>query len=102
MERAAGPTRASAAGVGAHDVDVLLEVGDAQRAREARRAARRQHVVGAGHVVADHGGRVRADEHRARVAHERHEQVGVDAHELEVLGRDRVRGVDGAAPRRRR
>ena len=49
-----------------------------------------------------HRGRVRADEHRARVAHERDEQVGVGAHELEVLGRDRVRGVERAAPRRRR
>ena len=49
----AGPTRASAARVGAHDVNVLLEVGDAQRAREPRGAAGRQHVVGAGDVVAD-------------------------------------------------
>ena len=49
----------SAARVGAHHVDVLLEVGDAQRAREPRRAAGRQHVVGSGHVVAEHRGRVR-------------------------------------------
>ncbi len=46
----------------------LDEVGDAQAAREARGARRRQHVVGAGDVIADRFGRVAAEEDRAGVA----------------------------------
>ena len=68
----------------------LLEVGDAQRAREARGAAGGQHVVHAGHVVAEHGGRVRTAEHGTGVADLGDEHLGVGAHELQVLGRDRV------------
>ena len=72
--RTNGATRSQRAVVERHDVHVLLEVGDAQRAREARGAAGGQHVVDAGDVVADHRGRVGTDEHRARVADERDEQ----------------------------
>ena len=48
-----------------HDRGALQEVGDAEAAREARRARGRQHVVGAGDIVADRLGRVAADEDRA-------------------------------------
>ena len=89
-----GPDPRQPGRVGVHDVYVLLEVGDPQRAREPRGPARRQHVIRARDVVAEHRGRVRTDEDRARVAHQRHEQRRVGAHQFEVFGRDRVGDID--------
>ena len=93
------PTLRSAGLVQVDDVDVLGEVGDGQRLTEAGRAERRQHVRRAGHVVAHAGRRPRAGEHRAGVADERDERVGVGHHQLEVLGGDGV--ADGDRVRRR-
>ena len=70
-DRRAAPTSASAAWSTRHDVDVLEEVVDPQRAGEAGRAVGGQHVVGPGEVVAHRRRRVRAAEHGAGVAHER-------------------------------
>ena len=66
----------------------------AQRRGEARGAGRRQHVVGAGHVVADDLGRVGAHEDGARVAHARQQRGGDAHHQLQVLGRQPVGDVD--------
>ena len=95
IDRAAGPTRANA-GASARTTWMCFWKSAMRHAREARRAARRQNVIGSRHVVAEHRGRVGADEDRSRVAHERDEQVGRRAHQLEVLGGDRVRGIEGA------
>ena len=69
--RRAGATWPSAASSSVDDVHVLREVGDGERAGEAGRAVRGQHVARAGDVVADRGRRPRAAEHRAGVAHQR-------------------------------
>ncbi len=47
-------------------------------------------MVGAGQVVADRRGRERAAEHRARVADEREQGLGIVDQQLEVLGGDGV------------
>ena len=59
------------------------------------RAAGGQHVVHAGDVVAERGGRPRAEEHRAGVAHRAAASAsGSAVSELEVLGRDHVDRVE--------
>ena len=92
--RAAPPRRAPPAST-RHDVDVLEEVVDPERAGEAGRAVGGQHVVGPGEVVADRRRRVGAAEHGAGVAHERQQRLGVGDEQLEVLGGDGVGDVDG-------
>jgi len=54
----AGPRAANAIGRAGHQRGTLEEIGNAQPAREARRARSRQHMVGAGDIVADRLGRV--------------------------------------------
>ena len=76
--------------VDGHDVDVLAEVVDPQGPREPGRAVGGQHVVGAGQVVADGRRRQRAAEHRAGVADQRQQRLGVVHEQLEVLGGDGV------------
>ena len=86
-----GPASAGkAAGVAADDRGALEEVVDRQARREARRAAGGQHVVGAGHIVADGLRGVAAEEDRAGVAHPVGQPLGLVHRELDVLGRDAV------------
>ena len=98
--RRAGADAAKRRGVDVDNVHVLAEGVDAQRAREPRRARGREHVVHAGEVVAERGGRIVADEDRPCVADLVDERLGVR--------RTRARGarVRGrrprCAPRRRR
>ena len=73
----------------------LLEVVDGERTGEPGRPVRGQHVAGSRHVVADGRGRPEPGEHRARMAHQWHEGLGVRTHQLEVLGSDQVRDRDG-------
>ncbi len=80
-------------------MDVLLEVVDRERAREPGRAVGGQYVAGPGHVVTDRGRREWPGEHRARVADERHQCVGIGAHELQVLGGDQVGDLEGLVGR---
>jgi hypothetical protein len=49
-------------------------------------------VVRPGDVVAERG-RPRADEHAPGAAHARRERLGLGAHELQVLGRERLGGA---------
>ena len=68
----------------------------AERSGEARGAARGQHVVGAGGVVAEGRAARAARGTRSRWRAPRSASaLGVRAGQLEVLGRDRVREVDG-------
>jgi hypothetical protein len=76
-------------------VDVLQEVVDAQRLAEAGRAERGEHVVRTGEVVPHRRRRPLTAEHRAGVLHERQERVGIGGEQLEVLGGDAVRHLDG-------
>ena len=66
------------------------------RSALANRAVRSvgKHVVHAGDVVAERRGRPRTEEHRARVAHQREQRLGIGGEELEVLGRDGVDRVE--------
>ena len=80
----------------ADELHRLEERLEAQAAGAAREAARREDVVRAGRVVAEH--RRRAQEDGARVAHAAGEGVWVGDEQLEVLGRELVRARD----RRRR
>ena len=71
LERARAAPRPARAGAsvarpGLDHAGALDEVVDAERRREARRAAGRQHVVRSGQVVAERLGRVGADEDRRR------------------------------------
>src|SRR5207245_11233723 len=81
--------------VEADDVEVLAEVGHPQRRGEAGGAGGGQHVVDAGHVVADGGGGEVAAEHRPGVADERDEGGRVGVHEFQVLGGDDVGHLHG-------
>src|SRR5439155_21243384 len=81
--------------VEAHDVEVLTEVGYPEGGGEAGGAGGGQHVVHAGHVVADGGGGELAAEHRPGVPDEGHEGRRVGVHELEVLGGDDVDHLHG-------
>src|SRR5215468_5618385 len=56
-----GADRGEAGGITAHERGALQEVEDAETGGEARAAAGRQHVVGAGNVVADRFRRVAAE-----------------------------------------
>ena len=69
----------------------LLEVVDAERRREARRAGGRQDVVRAGAVVAEALAREGAEEDRAGVRQQRLPALRLARADLEVLGRDPVR-----------
>ena len=72
-------------------IDVrLMKSEHAQRRCEAGTARGRQHVAGAGHVVAHRLGRVRADEHRARGGDLRRQRARVAQRQLRVLGRQQV------------
>ena len=75
-------------------VHVLAEGVDPERAGEPSGAGGGEHVVHPGDVVAQRGRRPRTDEHRARVAHERNQRVGIGGEQLEVLGRDHVDRVE--------
>ena len=71
---------------------------DGEALAEAGGAAGGQHVVGAGGVVGEGSGGVRADEDGAGVAHARRAARARRAVQLEVLGRERV--ARAPAPRR--
>ena len=93
-----GRARASCSGAAFEDRGALHEVEHAEARREARRARGRQHVVGAGDIVADRLRRVRAEEDRAGIADFAGEPLGVGA----SRSRDaRARARRPAAPRRR-
>ena len=87
---AAGPSAASASGVQDDERGALEEIGDAEPAREARRARGRQHVVGAGDIVADRLGRMAAEEDRAGMTDLLRQRLGRrHLHgELDMLGGD--------------
>ena len=68
----------------------LHEIEHAEARRKARRARGRQHVVGAGDVIADGFRRMRADEDRAGIADFRHQRLGVVGGDLQMLGRELV------------
>src|SRR5215831_1818631 len=68
----------------------LHEVFRAEGGGETRGAAGGKHVVGPGHVVAYHLGRVATEEHRARVAHAREQHLGLGHLELEMLGSQEI------------
>src|SRR2546421_567789 len=76
----------------------LHEIEHAEPRGKPRRARRRQHVVGSGHIIADRLGGVRAQEDRARVADLCREPLGVACHDLDVLRRDSIdqghRGIE--------
>ena len=63
-----GPERAQLLGPAFEQRGALHEIEHAEARREARRARGRQHVVGAGDVIADRFRRVRAEEDRAGIA----------------------------------
>ena len=73
---AAGPSAASERGVAFEQRRALHEVEHAEPGGEARRARRRQHVVGAADIVADRLGRMRAEEDRAGVVDPLGERLG--------------------------
>ena len=85
-------------GIELDDPDALDEVAHRQALAEAGRAARRQDMVGARRVIAEGGGGVRPDEHRPRVAHERHELRGIGYVQFEVLGSEGVRQRQSRRP----
>ena len=91
--RRAGATRRSAASSSVDDVDVLAEVVDAQRAREACGARGREHVVHARDVVADRRPAPTRPQNTAPALRTtRDERLGIaSVTQLEVLGCDRVR-----------
>ncbi len=72
------------------DRGALHEVEHAEPGRETRRTRRRQHVVGAGDIIADRLRRVGADEDRAGIADARGEALGIGGGDFQMLGRDRV------------
>ena len=78
----------------------LLEIVDPQRRGEARRARGRQHVVGAGAVVAQRLGGVASHEDRAGVADLGGQRLRVLHRQLQMLRRDLV--GDRRSPRRDR
>src|SRR5213082_2717512 len=63
---------------------------DAEGGGEARRAARGEHVVRPGEVVADGFGRVRAEEDRAGMSHVRGCVLFVARDDLKMFGREFV------------
>jgi len=71
------------------------EVVDAEGGGEARRAARGEHVVRPGEVVADGFGRVRAEEDRAGVSDERGCALLVARDDLKMFGREFVDDIAG-------
>ena len=87
---AAGASACERARVELQDRGALHEVEHAEARGEAGAARRRQHVVGARHVVADHLRRVRAEEDGAGIADARGERFRVARRDLEVLGGDAV------------
>ena len=95
---AAGPSRASVARPGLDQARALHEVVDAERRREARRAAGRQHVVRAGEVVAEGLRRVRPEEDRAGVADARQPSVaGVRTSSSRCSGASRFASATASA-----
>ena len=95
---AAGAERRERLAVELEDRGALHEVEHAEARGEAGAARGRQHVVGARHVVADHLGRVGAEEDRAGVADAGGQRFGIAGGDLEVLGGDAV--GQRRAPRR--
>ncbi len=87
---AAGASAASALRVELQERRALHEVEHAETRGEACAARRRQHVVGAGDVIADHLRRLRTDEYGAGIADALAHGFGVDGGDLEMLGSDAV------------
>ena len=85
-----GRQRGERLGVELQERRALHEVEHAEAGGEAGAARRRQHVVGAGDVVADHLGRVRAEEDGAGIADALAQGFGIGGGDLEVLGGDAV------------
>src|SRR5437762_13058483 len=78
-----------------YDACASEKILDAEGGGEARRAARGEHVVRPGEVVADGFGRVRAEEDRARVAYERRRVLFVARDDFEMFGREFVDDIAG-------
>ena len=76
-------------------VDLLQEVVDPERAREAGRAVGGQHVARPGQVVADARRGAGPAEHGAGVADQRQQGSGIGGHQLEVLGGHHVGHLHG-------
>src|SRR5881227_2727831 len=74
----------------ADDARAPKKVLDAEGGGEARRAARGEHVVRPGEVVADGFGRVRAEKNRACVTYERGCVLFVARDDLKMFGREFV------------
>ena len=72
------------------DRGALHEIEHAEARGEARRARRRQHMVGAGDIIAYRLRRIGADEDRAGVADPRGQILGVFAGDFQMLGGDAV------------
>ena len=72
------------------DRGALDEIEHRKSRRKTRRPGRRQHMVGAAHIVADHFGRVPADEDRARIGDPVRQIVGVLAGQFQMFGGDAV------------
>src|SRR5205085_10066327 len=85
----------------ANHARALDEVVHAERRREARAAAGRQHVIRPREVVAEGLGRVLAEEDRAGVPHRWKPALRARDGELEMLRRETVRDVDGLRDARR-
>ena len=93
--------RRNCSGAELQDRGALHEIEHRQAGREARRARRRQHVVGAADIVADRLRRVAAEEDRAGIADPGQERLGVVDGELDMLGGDAVDQRHGLVERRR-
>ena len=87
---AAGPSARRLCGVELQERRALHEVEDGKPRGEARRARRRQHVVGAGDVVADHLRRMASDEDRAGIADSPAAAPRDRRRQLEMLRRDAI------------
>ena len=100
-------TRTSPVARERHDALAALEVAHRERRGEARRAARRQHVVRADAVVADRHRRPRRRRRPRRPRSAAPARAAPRVDHLDVLGRERVHRLDalrpgrGRAPRRR-
>ena len=87
---AAGPSARKARGVELQDRGALHEIEHGEARGEARAARRRQHVVRAADIVADHLGRVAAEKDRAGIADAPRKRFGVVGGDLEMLRREAV------------
>ena len=82
----------------ADDTHALEEVVHAERAEEATRAVRRQHMVGARKVVAHRFRGPRADKHGTRILDLGRHGFGFTSHHFQVFRSDAVRNFHAVEP----